>query len=60
MGEPRDRAGLRLAQTKPLPEELPIDEVSKSGVSERFVVGIARQLAALTERKLEGLKLIQL
>jgi hypothetical protein len=41
-----------------LPEELPIHGVSKSAVSERLVMGTARELAALTERKLAGLKLM--
>ena len=43
---------------EPVPEELRVQAVSKSAVSERFVVGTARQLAALMERKLGGLKLI--
>jgi len=43
---------------EPVPEELRVHGVSKSAVSERFVVGTARKLAALMERKLAGLKLI--
>ena len=43
---------------EPLPEELQVHGVSKSAVSDRFVVGTARKLAALMERKLRGLKLI--
>jgi putative transposase len=37
-----------------VPEELLVHGVSKSAVSERFVVGTARKLAALMERKLGG------
>jgi putative transposase len=43
---------------EPVPEELRVHGVSKSAVSERFVVGTARKLAVLMERKLAGLKLI--
>ena len=43
---------------EPLPRELGVHGVSKSAVSERFVVGTAHQLAALMARKLGGLKLI--
>jgi len=43
---------------EPVPEELRVHGVSKSAVSERFVVGTARKLAALMEGKLAGLKLI--
>src|SRR5215472_3535571 len=43
---------------EPVPEELRVHGVSKSVVSERFMVGTARKLGALMERKLAGLKLI--
>src|SRR5215831_3185131 len=43
---------------EPVPEEIRVHGVSKSAVSERFVVGTARKLAALMARKLTGLKLI--
>lgn len=43
---------------EPVPEALRVHGVSKSAVSERFVVGTARKLAALMARKLAGLKLI--
>jgi len=43
---------------EPLPEELQVHGVSKSAVSERFVVGTANKLAALMKRKLSGLKLL--
>ncbi len=42
----------------PVPEEITIHGVSKSAVSERFVVGTARKLSALMRRRLNGLKLI--
>ncbi len=41
-----------------LPGELKIRGIGKSVVSERFVVGTARKLAALMQRKLDGLQLI--
>jgi putative transposase len=41
-----------------VPEELRVHGVSKSAVSERFVVGTARKLGALMARKLAALKLI--
>ena len=41
-----------------LPEEFQVHGVSKSAVSERFVVGTANRLAALMRRKLNGLKLM--
>src|ERR1700730_12108400 len=43
---------------EPLPSEHKVRGIGKSGVSERFVVGTARKLAALMERKLGGLQLI--
>lgn len=43
---------------EPLPAELKVHGVGKSAVSERFVVGTARKLSALLERKLSGLQLI--
>ena len=43
---------------EPLPEEIATRGVSKSAVSERFVVGTAKKLAALMQRKLCGLKLL--
>ena len=43
---------------EPLPSELKVRGVGKSAVSERFVVGTARKLAALLERKLGGLQLV--
>ncbi|MGH7779783.1 MAG: hypothetical protein ACREQR_08145 [Candidatus Binataceae bacterium] len=43
---------------EPLPQELRVHGLSKSAVSERFVAGTAHKLAALTQRKLGGLKLI--
>jgi putative transposase len=42
---------------EPLPSELQVHGISKSAVSERFVVGTANKLAALLKRKLSGLKL---
>jgi transposase-like protein len=41
-----------------LPEEFQVHGVSKSAVSERFVVGTANRLAALMRRKLNGLRLL--
>jgi len=43
---------------EPLPEEIAMRGVSKSAVSERFVVGTQKKLAELMRRKLHGLKLI--
>lgn len=43
---------------EPLPSEFKVCGVGKRAVSERFVVGTARRLAALMERKLDGLQLI--
>jgi len=43
---------------EPLPRELQVRGVGKSAVSERFVVGPARKLAALLERKLGGRQLV--
>jgi len=43
---------------EPLPGELKVRGIGKSVVSERFVVGTARKLAALLQRKLGGLQLI--
>jgi putative transposase len=42
---------------EPLPDEFHVHGISKSAVSERFVVGTASKLAALMKRKLSGLKL---
>ena len=41
-----------------LPAELKVHGVGKSAVSERFVVGTERKLAALQQRRLDGLQLI--
>jgi hypothetical protein len=41
-----------------MPPELGVHGVSKRAVSERFVVGTAKKLAALMQRKLGGLKLL--
>lgn len=41
-----------------LPSEVRVRGIGKSAVSERFVVGTTRRLAALTQRKLDGLQLI--
>lgn len=43
---------------EPLPGAVQDHGVSKSAVSERFVVGTATKLAALMKRKLSGLKLV--
>jgi transposase-like protein len=43
---------------EPLPSEIHVRGVGKSAVSDRFVVGTARKLAALLERKLGGLQLV--
>jgi putative transposase len=43
---------------EPLPSEFKVRGVGKSAVSERFVVGTERKLAALLERKLGGLQLV--
>ncbi len=43
---------------EPLPADLKVHGVSKSAVSERFVVGTSNKLAALMKRKLLGLKLL--
>lgn len=43
---------------EPLPDDVTVSGVSKSVVSERFVVGTARRLAELTQRKLGGLRLL--
>jgi putative transposase len=43
---------------EPLPEEIAVSGISKSAVSERFVVGTQKKLAELTRRRLGGLKLI--
>jgi len=43
---------------EPLPSELRVRGIGKSVVSDRFVVGTARRLAALMQRKLSGLQLI--
>jgi putative transposase len=46
------------ALAEPLPAEFQGHGVSKSAVSERFVVGTSNKLAALMKRKLSGLKLL--
>jgi transposase-like protein len=43
---------------EPLPEEIAVRGISKSAVSERFVVGTQRRLAELMQRDLSGLKLV--
>ena len=43
---------------EPLPSEHKVRGIGKSVVSERFVVGTARKLAALMQRKFGGLQLI--
>ena len=43
---------------EPLPQSVQVHGISKSAVSERFVVGTAHKLAALMKRKLSGLKLL--
>lgn len=43
---------------EPLPSELKVRGIGKSMISERFVLGTARKLAALMGRKLGGLQLI--
>ena len=45
---------------EPLPEEVAVRGISKSAISERFVVGTRRRLAELTQRDLSGLKLVAL
>jgi putative transposase len=43
---------------EPLPSEITVRGVGKSAVSGRFVLGTARKLSTLLERKLDGLQLI--
>ena len=43
---------------EPLPSQLKVCGIGKSAVSQRFVVGTARKLGALLERKLGGLQLV--
>ncbi|MGO9604794.1 MAG: IS256 family transposase [Candidatus Binataceae bacterium] len=43
---------------EPLPQSVQVHGVSKSAVSERFVVGTATKLAGLMKRKLSGLRLL--
>lgn len=43
---------------EPLPSELKVRGIGKSMISERFVLGTARKLTALMQRKLGGLQLI--
>ena len=43
-----------------LPQEVALHGISKSTVSERFVVGTQRRLAELMRRDLSGLKLVAL
>jgi len=45
---------------EPLPQEVAVHGISKSAVSERFVVGTQRRLAELMRRDLSGLKLVAL
>jgi len=45
---------------EPLPQEVEVRGISKSAVSERFVVGTQRRLADLMRRNLSGLKLVAL
>jgi putative transposase len=45
---------------EPLPQALSVRGISKSAVSERFVVGTQRRLAELMRRDLSGLKLVAL
>jgi putative transposase len=45
---------------EPLPEEIAVHGISKSAVSERFIVGTERRLAELMRRDLSGLKLVAL
>jgi putative transposase len=43
---------------EPLPSQLKVRGVGKSAVSERFVIGTARKLSGLLQRRCEGLELI--
>ena len=45
---------------EPLPPELSVHGISKSAVSERFVIGTQRRLAELMRRDLSGLKPVAL
>jgi len=45
---------------EPLPGEVEVRGISKSAISERFVVGTQRRLAELMQRDLSGLKLVVL
>ena len=45
---------------EPLPQAVAVRGISKSVISERFVVGTQRRLAALMQRDLRGLKLVAL
>ncbi len=45
---------------EPLPQELEMRGVSKSAISQRFVIGTQRRLAELMRRDLSGLKLVAL
>lgn len=45
---------------EPLPEEVEVRGISKSAISERFVVGTQRRLTELMRRDLSGLKLVAL
>ena len=45
---------------EPLPEEIAVRGISKSAVSERFVIGTERRLVELMQRDLSGLKLVAL
>jgi putative transposase len=43
---------------EPLPSELKVGGIGKSAVSQRFVIGTARKLSGLLQRRCEGLELI--
>jgi transposase-like protein len=43
---------------EPLPSELKVAGIGKSAVSQRFVIGTARKLSGLLQRRCEGLELI--
>jgi len=45
---------------EPLPQEVEVHGISKSAISERFVIGTQRRLAELMRRDLKGLKLVVL
>ena len=45
---------------EPLPQAVEVRCISKSAISERFVIGTQRRLAELMRRELSGLKLVAL